>query len=298
VDTGLNLSTVRRIKEDSVFDRTNFRKLYLTEEPPLAATLAYGDSTSRPGRPKLWRNAVDTPYVLNIYPAPDNQSRYLPVPEAPICDSLTAGGTLPARFYWIQLSFVDSFGNEGTVGPANKIFVPANQLVTVQPPIEPLISSTGVRYNRFNVYASATQGGECLQPSGPFQSAWTEPTSGLVTNTGQPPTTSLIEPIDGYLIEFKYYTFRTQLTDPNMQLQIPDDYIDVLVAGVNWLTNEYIKRPTDAKIWQDIYVQGIGMIRRDQNMYPHRDFIHSDTATINSNFPAVEVTDPSITRTN
>src|SRR5579864_4589348 len=109
VDTGLNLADVQVIKEGSVFDRSNFRNLDKTDEAPLSSNTSFADATLRSDRPRLWRNAPDTPNILNIYPAPDNQNTYQPEPESPYCSTI-AGGALAARIYYVRLAFVDSAG--------------------------------------------------------------------------------------------------------------------------------------------------------------------------------------------
>jgi len=311
-DTGLGLNDVRAIKEDEVFDRTNFNKLFKVRSSPLAASLEFPDGSARPGRPKQWAyDPVDAPYVLKIYPAPDNQSTYQPVPDTPICVAITTAGSLPARFYYVNATFTDSFGNESSASFENKVFVPANMLLTVQPPQPPAFagslettmyqggSSTGVRYDRYNIYASTTSSNETFQ-TGPIStnSSWTEPTSGITTTGPIFPTTNNLEPVDGYLIQFKYYRDRLRLTTYDQVIQVPDDYRDVVIAGVNGYINEYLRRPADAQRWMQLFQMGLVTMRRDQNMYPKYNFIRTDPATINTNYPAVEVTDPSITRTN
>ena len=64
-DTGLALSNIRRIKEDSVIDRTNDILLHPSEEKPILD--AFNDS----GHPKIWRFDQDTASLLQLYPPPD-----------------------------------------------------------------------------------------------------------------------------------------------------------------------------------------------------------------------------------
>ncbi len=64
-DTGLDIDDLQSIKRDSVFDRTNMRRIFQTEERPLSHEF---DNNSFP---KVWRNDGSTPFVLNIYPASD-----------------------------------------------------------------------------------------------------------------------------------------------------------------------------------------------------------------------------------
>lgn len=305
VDTGLGLSNVGRIKEGSVFDRSNFRNLGRTDEPPLADRISFGDGTMRPDRPRVWRNSPDTPYVLNVYPAPDNQNTYQPIPESPYCQ-ITAGGALPARTYFVRVSFVDSAGLESAASGVNaatstQIFVPANFLLLVNPPQEPLIgsSSTGVTYNRYNVYASVTQGSECLQTVSPLSTTaqFTESLSGLSTGTTIFPTTNNITKMFGYLIEFRYFQTRTQLTTLAQVLQIPDDYKDVMCAGVNWMAFQYLDRKPEAQEWKQIYMSGISQIIRDKNLTPRgEEFIRPDGASLGNKLPTIETLDPTLLR--
>lgn len=297
VDTGLGLSDIRVIRQDSVYDRTNNLKLYKTDWAPIGSNVEYSDGSYRPGRPKQYMSTFETPYLLNLYPAPDNQTTYTPIPEGPICYATFSAGSLPARFYYVRVTFVDSLGNESQASNETKVFIPANMLVTVAPPKPPLVSASGVQYIKYNVYASEVIDNESLQTVSTISTniVWTEPTSGITTTGAAFPTSTLIEPIDGYLIEFRYYKIRQQLTVASQVLQIPDDYKDVIIAGVNWLGNKYLKRMADAREWQQVYMAGLGEIIRDKNQFPHgADFISPDPASINNNYNAVQTIDPGI----
>jgi hypothetical protein len=303
-DTGLNLSDVRTIKAGTVFDRTNFVPLGKTEEPPLTAKVAYPDDTSRMGRPAVWRQATDTPQVLNIYPAPDNQSLYQPQPETPIC-STYAGGSFGNRTYFVTCTFVDSVDNESTSPFPAEIFVPAGFLLKVKSPVEPYPkSATGIQYNRYHVYAAQAANNMSALASGSlFKQTDGNPVntgtdfsegSGLVTNTSAPPTTNGVEPIDGYIIEFRYAKQRIQLTDPTQILQIPDDYKDVVMAGVTAKAFHYLFRPTEAGQWFGLYKDGTSQIIRDLNLTRSQEFIRPDASAIGGRLPAVESIDLSV----
>ncbi len=305
VDTGLNLSDVQVIKEGSVFDRSNFRNLDKTDEAPLSSNTSFADATLRSDRPRLWRNAPDTPNIMNIYPAPDNQNTYQPEPESPYC-SVVAGGSLPARIYYVRVAFVDSAGNLGSASgttssqDGTKIFVPANFLMVVHPPVEPFASSaSGVKYNQYNVYASKVQGSEVLQNGNtPISTSavWTEPAGGLVTSAAIYPTVNDLEPVDGYIIEFRYFQQRPQLVSPTTVLTTPDDYKDIIVAGVNWLALEYLRRP-EAKTWAEVFQAGITSMIRDRNLGPRGgEYIHPDPASQGGRLPIMETFDPTILR--
>lgn len=303
-DTQLNLLDVRDIKAKSVYDRTNFVSLQRVDEPPLLGRLAYPDDTQRQGRPAQWRQSNDTPQVINIYPAPDNQSSYAPQPESPIC-TVVAGGALPNRTYWVTTTFVDSFGNESTAPNAVEISVPANFLLKVGPVKAPFTkSASGITYSQYRVYArQGSSNSDFLTSNQLFQqnggtpitvtSTWTELTSGLVSNTPSPPTFNACEPIDGYIIEFRYYKQRTDLTLANQVLQIPDDYKDVVINGVTARTFSYLFRPTEAQQFYGLYRQGTTEIIRDMNRGRGVDFIRPDGSSVGGRLPAVETFDPS-----
>lgn len=301
-DTGLNLSDVRNIKPKSVLDRSNFRKLGQADEQPLAAKLGYPDATMRPGRPALWRQDETTPNVLNIYPAADNQNTYSPQPISPICTT-TPGGALANRIYFVTVTFIDSFGSESTAPFPTEIFVPAGRLLVVNGPVEPLIAgTTGVQYNRYNVYASSAGANETVEISGQnttqqatliaTSSTWTEPTSGLTTIGPPPPGTNSVEPITGYIIEFRYYRQRAQLTLASQVIQIPDDYRHVVIAGTNAYVFQYLFRAPESQRWYQLYQDGIAKIIRDINfMSKGGEYISPDGASVGGFLPAVEVVD-------
>lgn len=300
-DTGLNIPNLRSVKPKSVFDRTNFSVLGQVDEAPLSAILGFPDATSRPGRPHLWRQDETTPNVLNLYPAPDNQNIYSPQPESPRCVSVV-GGSLPARMYFVSVSFIDSFGNESTCPQPAEVFIPANQLLFVYPPQEPLIAgTTGVRYDRYNVYAASAGtnttidlqiGNLTLQATGPTSTGFTESLSGLTTSGQVPPGTNNVEPLTGYFMEFRFYAQRVPITSLSQILQIPDDYEDVCIAGVNAMAFEYLTRQAEAQKWYSIYREGIVQMIRDINfMYKGGEYIQPDAATIGGFLPTVETLD-------
>lgn len=282
-DTALNLTDLRLIKPKSVLDRSNFLTLGHVNEQPLAARLAYADSTSRPGRPAVWRQDETSPFILNLYPASDNQNIYQPQPISPI-GTRVLSGSLPDRFYYLATTFVDSFGNESTAPSPSRIFIPANSLVVVNPPAEPVPAGTsGVQYNRYNVYTGTEADSLTLQSTGTEISTaltWTEPLTGLETTGVNPPDTNELEPLAGYVIEFQYYKLRVPITTLGQVLQIPDDYSDIVKAGVNAFAFSYLTRPTEAQKWYALYREGIGQVIRDiNNMIRGGDYIAPDPAS-------------------
>ena len=302
-DTNLNLTDVRLIADGSVVDRTNFRLLHRVNQMPISAVQMYPDETQRMGRPTSWMQQPDIPNVLSIYPAPDDQNIYTPQPEPPLVRTVL-GGTLPDRLYFVTTTFVDSFGKESTAPLAAKIYVPAGFLLDVQAPTEPLIAgTTGVRYDRWNVYVvdSSTVGTQSpdkiatLQNLVPLLNSvdYVEPTTGITTSGVNPPSFNNVQPLYGYFIEFRYYRQRLQIIDARQLLQIPDDYRDVVIAGVNARAFQYLTRPMEAQQWYALYKEGITQIRRDINFqtWGGADYMTPDSAGIGMLLPAVESID-------
>lgn len=300
VDVGTNITDLRIIKPKSVFDRSNFTALGHVDEAPLNARLAYPDAQPRLGRPAVWRQDEANPNILSIYPAADNQNTYSPQPISPIC-SLTSGGSLPNRIYYLTTTYVDSFGNESTAPQPTEMRIPAGQLVTVNPP-ESGIDAVGIDYGLYNVYAASANTLESpildsnstsLQATSIDRSTtWTEPSTGLITGGPPPPTNNKVNPITGYLMEFRYYQQRAPVTSPSQILQIPDDYKDVVISGVNALTFDYLMRAPESQKWYAIYKDGITQMIRDINfMAKGGEYVQPDAATIGQNLPAVETID-------
>lgn len=155
-DTGLNITNLGVVKPGTVFDRTNFRRLYPTDEAPLGPGFA---SSNRPG---LYRSDKSTPGILSIYP----------------------------------------------------------------------------------------------------------PSQG------------------GYAIEFRYFFAKPQLSALSDTLLIIDDYKDVVIAGVNYFANLYLREDyNDAQVWKAIFEEGIAGMHRDHNLFPRgQEFISPDPASQPRNF--------------
>jgi hypothetical protein len=304
-DTGLNLTDFRIIKPKSVRDLSNSRTLGHMDESPLTTRLKFPDNTSRLGLPRVWQQDASTPSILTLYPAPDNQNNYSPQPEPPIL-GIVSGGALPARIYFVTVTYVDSLGGESTAPYAQQIYIPANMLLQVFPPEEPeATNSAGLAYNRYNVYAAnagtneqnviyyqnTTQQATLISTNYP----WFEPTSGLTTNGSNPPSQNNAAPINGYVIEFRYFRQRIPLTDPTQVLQIPDDYKDVLIAGTDAMTFHYLTRPQEAMAKYQIYRDGLSQIIRDLNFITKgSDYISPDSASSTSFSPSIESLDISV----
>lgn len=300
-DTGLNLNNLKWVKHGTVYDRSNFKTLGSIAEPPVSAVLSYTDGSFRPGRPALYRSNVDTPNILNIYPAPDQQNDRSPQPEPPIVSS-TAGGALPARVYFITATFVDALGGESTA-PAfmTELYVPANSLAVVQAPV-PMVSANdaGVPYNQYNIYASSTSNlpqDAVLQTASPLSTGvnWTEPNTGLLTVGDGPPSTNGAIPLNGYVIQFRYYLQEDVLTSTSQVLLLPDRYKEVLVAGVNWYALQFIGRQQEAMVWIQRFMEGrVGMIRDRNQQNRFADYISPDPSSIGGTLPTIETIDLSL----
>lgn len=86
---------------------------------------------------------------------------------------------------------------------------------------------------------------------------------------------------NGYVIEFRYFFAKPQLTLLTDTLLIPDDYLDVVVSGVNWFANLYLRENlNDAQMWKAIYEEGKTGMKRDHNLFPRgQEFIAPDMAS-------------------
>lgn len=158
-----------------------------------------GDFSDWSGPPAYHYNApwttVEAAPSVNVYTG--NYSGHLKyllcgvnIPPA-LTLSTVAGGSQGARTYYVQYTYVASSVNTyaGQTLPSveQTISVPANQLLYVTSPA----AANGLA--SYNLYISATQGGENLQTSGTNITIgidWTEPVGGLSTGGATPPTTN------------------------------------------------------------------------------------------------------------
>ena len=112
----------------------------------------------------------------------------------------------------------------------------------------------------------------------------TPPTTAAINS--QPPLTPSIQPLNAYVIQFRYYRMRNPIVNPTDVLQIPYIYKDIVIAGVNYLTNLYMNRndgtqsSAKSNIWKHDFEQGLAQIRRDLRInYRKTDFISPDPAS-------------------
>lgn len=112
----------------------------------------------------------------------------------------------------------------------------------------------------------------------------TPPTTAAIN--GQPPATSTIQPLNAYVIQFRYYMQRNQIVNPTDVLQIPYQYKDIVIAGVNYLTARYSNVGRATGVNQSVldykaeFEAGLMQIRRDlKAQFRKVDFISPDTVT-------------------
>lgn len=101
-----------------------------------------------------------------------------------------------------------------------------------------------------------------------------------------PPTTPTLQPLNAYVIQFRYQKLRTTLANPTDVLQIPYQYKDVVIAGVNYYANLYMDplggggRSAKAEQWKRDFEAGLAQIRRDIRInYRKTDFVSPDPST-------------------
>lgn len=282
VDTQLALEDVFTIKQGEFIDRTQQKRLAKTGAPPI------GQQFSGPGRPALWRNASATPYVINIYPPP-NQNSFQFVPSACITTA-ESGGALSVRTYYLKVTFGDNCGGESAGSIEQVVVVPASQLLTVASPVLPLttdavtlLTTTGPTIDRWNIYAtSASAGAETLQLANiAMGTDWTEDASGLTTSGAAVPTSNTLAELGGYIMEFQYFQTRQTIDDVDTIIQIPDTYKDIVCAGTNWLAFKYLEMDTNAQIWKSVFDAGKSQMVKDANLFPRgEEFIRPDSAAV------------------
>jgi len=146
-------------------------------------------------------------------------------------------------------------------------------------------TSNGATYSSYNVYVGTEEGSETLQNNSPITlgTNWTEPTSGITTTGRAVPITSTIQPMGGYIIGFRYYKARPQLSQPSDSLSIPDVYIDVLVNGVSAFAWKFLEKEKQAAASMELFKDGLTSMIWDKNLFPNTDFIRPDPASFVNN---------------
>lgn len=394
VDTGLELADIYGVLPDSVYDLTNCRQLTQDSQTvTIGWNFRYKDALFRAAHPRSYNYDLNVNGVLNLYPPPDGQNLYNPIPSSPICNWVP-GGMLPlTRTYYTYVTLVDSNGGESVPCYRYAITtVPSGHLLTVNSPTLEVAAASTVVYGFYNIYCSASPNGPFnKQNSSPVASntIWTEPVTGVGNNTAppgsfnavdllgntytvgvdptgeltatlqtyvvpsfptyladtsgatwllyvdvtgevitlqsysavapalvlsdstgsnwlievstsgildttptgafapsivQPPQTSTITPLNGYVMGFFYQKNRIPITSPSDILQIPDNYFDVVLAGVNYYANLYTSKSDDIGIkagaWKKEFMEGLAQMRRDLRInFRNTDVIMPDPAT-------------------
>jgi hypothetical protein len=86
-------------------------------------------------------------------------------------------------------------------------------------------------------------------------------------------------------IEFRYYKARKRLLAATDHLQIPIEYKDVVIAGVNELVCVYLKRAEEAIYWRGVFEEGKrDMIRDTHAIEDRNNFIKPDPAAVGSSY--------------
>ena len=283
VDTGLNITDMGAIKSGSVFDRSNRRALKSSRVKLLDGTLTRRDGTYELREPRIWVQDVDTPDLLQIYPAADNNNSFHFVPRPPHLESVVSGA-LAERTYFVKITYEDSKGNETIASDWNEQYIPASSVLEVKSPNPQFTTlSKGISLVGFHVYANELVGSETKQTSSAiaFGTDWQEPDTGLVVGAVVP-SEDLSAILDGYLIEFRYWKERATLTAVGDVLLIPEKYKDVMVAGVNYLTEKYLRGTgEEASLWYQIFMEGQRQMIRDSQLFEGEDsYIRPDPATL------------------
>ncbi len=296
VETALNLPDVYQFKKDSVMDLSNQQALKWLFSSPQGPNLIDRTGAGRPGLPAVFCQNLNDPNILQIFPPPNNQNNTQPAPQVPIVQT-TVSGALALRTYLLKITFVDSLGGESTSTTTGApLFIPANSLAVVKSPALGIFgvlpdgfSVSGVQYNRYNVYAvqatlvngiPTNEGTETKQNSVPilFGTDWTEPGTGLLTSGASVPRVNTLQPVGAYVIKFEYYKNRLKLVTADQYLQIPDDYIDVVIAGVTALAMKLMGKVEEAQMHYQIFKTGLTEMIQDKNQFPEGvEFIRPDS---------------------
>jgi hypothetical protein len=287
VDTGLNLKDLDKIKKDSVLDISNIRQLKWLSTPPYGPQLQDTTGMGRNGLPATWLQDPNNPNELQIYPPPNNANPSTPTIPNPIVQSVS-GGSLTARTYYVKITFVDSLGGESaSTANGTEQWIALDNLAIIRTPyIAFNTTDIGVKYASYNVYASVTEGSETLQTVTPIAigTDWTEPTTGLTTTGASVPTANTLAQFGAYLIKFQYYKNRIDLTSVEDFLQVPTDYFDVIIHGVNAYGWNLIGKPQESQQSFALFNSGLREMIWDKNLFPEGvEFIRPDAQTYVNN---------------
>ena len=280
VYTGHDFTDIQSLDTASVRNLTTGVAMYDAGVPPMGNMDQTEDGAYEEDLPFQFYNSRIYPHLLEVFPSPDEGSEYQIVPPAPH-GTVVASGALSARTYYLRATFVDEAGNESLPSTTARQWIAANELVKVKSPTVPVgAGSAGITYNRYRVYASTTEGSETLQATTSIGTDWTEAGSGLTTNGATVPTTATIDPLRGYLIEFRYWRKHVNYTDLDEVLIVPDEYADVMCAGVTWMGAQYMKDWDFAHEWERIYQQGVARMSQNEEPWEAATYIRPDSRSV------------------
>lgn len=180
-NTGLDLSDAESVLPESVFDVTNAVQLAQdSSQIRFAHPFLEKDGSTHWGRPRGYAYYQPEPYVVHLFPPPDNQNNYYPIPGPSLLQSFT-GGVLSGRTYWVKTTFVDTAGGEGTPSLSFAQTVAADSLLMVSSPDFEVPSALSPQYLFWNVYVGVSEDGSFYKQNSvpiPIGSPWVEPIAG------------------------------------------------------------------------------------------------------------------------
>lgn len=90
-----------------------------------------------------------------------------------------------------------------------------------------------------------------------------------------------------YAIEFRYWIKQFAITALSQPLQIPTEYLDIVVAGVNMFAYEFLKNdPQATAFWRDMFQKGLRDMVRDEHQIPRgAQYVSPDPGTQKTGFP-------------
>lgn len=270
VDTGLNLGDFDKIKDNSVMDRSNYRLLPRVLTNPNHPSLQFQSGAIRPGVPAVFRHdPQENQHILSLYPAPDKNNTFEPVPPAPIVKTSDPGlGTVAVGFYYVGMTFTDTSGGESTVSKAARIYHnDATAGIVVKAPKLPQRTFTAnTVISQYKVYAGTSETN--LKLSGAATAIASDHTITAVPAGANPPSTSSLEPMGGYVIEFRYFKERPVIDGAADVLMIPDVYRDIVCDGVAARGFQWLRHPEEAAHFYSLYTLGLQTMVRDRNLHP------------------------------
>lgn len=199
--------------------------------------------------------------------APDGQLFAVTVAvDGTLVTTSELGGTTPG-----EIILTDSANNTWAVTLDNNGLLIGTEVVAASVPALTLLDVNGNAW----LFGVTTLGNITTQEV--LVSSYTRPAP-------PPPQTSNISPLLGYVISFYYMQQRVQITDVTQILQIPYQYFDVVVAGVNYYANLYTAKADDesmkAGAWKREFMEGLAQMRRDLRInFRNSDVISPDPGT-------------------